>query len=671
MRLKNFDDGLKMLRTVRDSARQAGENDFVKEAYVEEIKYNITKEDYVAAIKTAEDFIKISDDDVTNAEVEYELGKLYQQIGEPNNAITAFNKVFDYSPSYDIEFLANLARGRALRQADKNEEALNVFENMNSEDKYADSLNIIDLEMGITLLKMNNLDDAVEQLTVADTMYTGKPSSGIAKFELGKIFEKYYKDYDSARVYYELAAGSTAPIDYIKEARDKVGLFKKYSNLHNTLESSRKQIFYLENPDEFVKDSIAYYEKAKADSAELNNPFAKKDTAEQSQETFGRRRGAFTQNSAKTPLQQPKETEKPPVRPTASVDSLEENLVKSEYELGNLFFTEFNYPDSAYYYYKDILQTYPNSPYEARTLYSLGSYYLTVNDSAKADSLFLIIYNNYKNEKIVNAAANKLNKPVVDLEYDQAKDLYEKAESQFLNNNYDASLDKFYNIYKNYPASSYAPKALYATGWILENEMDLPDSAAKVYDSVVTKFPKTVYASKVLPKIQYYKQEKIRRKKAFEDSIKLVRQQIADSVAYVDSLKKLMNPVKTDSSITKKGAKIDTSKIGNNKKTVNEDSTRRNLENNILNADSSVIKTGKNSIYVDSAANIQRAPQKNPLLEQQKNKTREDSLNLEHQTIIDSLRRSRTRGQDSTQQQLQETIDSLNARKPIRPPGGK
>ena len=80
--------------------------------------------------------------------------------------------------------------------------------------------------------------------------------------------------------------------------------------------------------------------------------------------------------------------------------------------MGNLFLTDLDVPDSSYYLYKKILDDYNSPVYYPNTLYALGSYYLTIDEKQKADSLFEIIYNDYKNRSIVNAAADKLNKPL-------------------------------------------------------------------------------------------------------------------------------------------------------------------------------------------------------------------------------------------------------------------
>ena len=79
---------------------------------------------------------------------------------------------------------------------------------------------------------------------------------------------------------------------------------------------------------------------------------------------------------------------------------------------------------------------------------------------------------------MVNAAANKLNKTLIDLDYDPAEEKYIEAESLMLLEDYAGAINGFYIVHKTYPGSPFAPKALYTCGWILENELFLLDSAA-------------------------------------------------------------------------------------------------------------------------------------------------------------------------------------------------
>ncbi|MBT8380310.1 MAG: tetratricopeptide repeat protein [Ignavibacteria bacterium] len=209
----------------------------------------------------------------------------------------------------------------------------------------------------------------------------------------------------------------------------------------------------------------------------------------------------------------------PPKRPLISEDSLNTNIAKNQLELGNLFLSELNIPDSAYWYYENTLSNYPNTQYYPTTIYAMGSYYLTVDQKARADSLFNIIYENYRNESIVNAAADKLNKPFIDLNYDPALERYSQAETLMLAGNFTEAVDNLYSIFKEFPQSDIAPKALYTCGWIYENDIKDPERASQYYDTLIVNYPATEYVKITAPKITLYKQELRKRELALQDSL--------------------------------------------------------------------------------------------------------------------------------------------------------
>ena len=239
----------------------------------------------------------------------------------------------------------------------------------------------------------------------------------------------------------------------------------------------------------------------------------------------------------------------PPLKLKISIDSAKTVLAKNSLELGNLFLAELNSPDSAYAMYTTILRDYPSDSYYPNTLYALGSYYLTQNKKLKADSLFQIIYDKYKKRTIVNAAADKLNLPIIDLNYDPAKDQYASAEKLMSEGDYKQSLTKFYKIYNEYPKSAFAPKALYTSGWILENHLVMTDSAASIYDTLVSKYPSTVYGKSISQKLTLYKQEKARQIKAIQDSLANIEKHKTDSILVANNNVNEENTVANDEKI--------------------------------------------------------------------------------------------------------------------------
>ena len=619
MRLKDYNEALTQLATIRKEALDAGEDEIIQDCYIEEIVYRITLEDYKTAIALANEFMDVSNDDGIKAQVWFEIGKLNMKINDIDNAIIAFENVFQFSPDFDLQFSASLNYGIALREGKRIEDALAVFEDMRREAKYSDNYAEIDFEIAKTNRALGNLPAAVSLFTLVDTTYKNTPTSGASKYELGQIYEYDFIDLDSAATFYSKASVSQLPKEYIEPAKEKDRLFKRYIAINGKVKSFRKQLFYIEQPEEFIKDSIAYVEDSLAIAKEIANltdmqaVWAELDSLMNLQDTTGLSADTIRaidslvfhdptlvkdsvlakvrnpvlddirisfrfdsiwnspqfvqirENKNRSLVQQRKSQQNrlvnqlpdtlkfknnPPKRPVISEDSLRTLLAKNELELGNLYLTELILPDTARWYYYNILTAYPNTRYQASTLYALGSYYLTVNNIQTADSLFNIIYDNYKNESIVNAAAEKLNKPFIDLNYDPAAEKYDNAEKIMSNENYHSAINQFYSIYMTYPESQYAAQSLYTSGWILENKLDLPDSAAKMYDTLVVHYPTSVYVKNVAGKLSTYKQEKRRIELSEKDSLNKLILSSADSLKTDSLSSSLSNEIQNSSSDT-------------------------------------------------------------------------------------------------------------------------
>jgi TolA-binding protein len=603
MRLRNYTEGLTILREVRGIAIEEDEEVVIREAYIEEIVYRKTIGDIPAAIHIASEYLEISDDNRINAELWYEVGNLNTQIDELESAVIAYRNVLNFSPSYEIEVAARLRLGNALRETGNEEESYSIFKSMRAENKYSDKYADIDLELGITENYLGNYEDAIRTLTVVDTTYKNTPYAGAAKFEIASVYEKRLKLLDSAAVYYQKASTSALPKEYISPAKDKNRLFSRYVSIRSDLNKYGRQLFYLQYPDEFKKDSVLYVQDSLAIAKEITNvkelqeiwsglgsmllgdidttgfyqdsvkvadtlitllkdslEYVNRDTifskirnpqpydslivamfdSMLTNRTFDpegkakleqqkRERESLTRQLVASLPDTLKFKNNPPKRPKISQDSLKTLLAKNQLELGNLFLSEFDLPDSAYKYYLSNLTEYYNTSYYPSTLFAMGSYYLTVDNKDRADSLFNIIYENYKNESIVNAAAAKLNKPLIDLNYDPALEEYKIAEDYLLAGDYYAAIDKFNDIPRLYPQSSFAPKAIYASGWIEENKLKDFSAAVRSYDTLIAKYPASEYVRVIAPKVSFYKQEKRKHETAIQDSINALAQ--ADSLA--------------------------------------------------------------------------------------------------------------------------------------------
>ncbi len=525
LQMKEYSQALTLINEIKTKAKENDDDEILVFAYIEQIKYFIILNRFTEAITYCKELLEISKDGFINAQTAYQIGELnYYKLERYEEAANAYKSVLNYSPSFDMELSAQVKYGKVMRSIEKYDEALTVFEKLRKEDKNSTSYDMIDLEIGITFARMEKYDEAYIKLKNVDTAYSNSVYSGPARFELAEMFELHLHNYDSANYYYQKALSSSSTPEYIPWIKNKAAQFSKYSSLTSQIKDYSQQLYYVNNPEEYTKDSLAFFSdtlQQKTNDDVRTGTLPPRTGRERNFEGIQNPPPNVNQTTA---LNQ--SNKKMPIKPNLSADSLKKLLARSEYELGNLFFTELDVPDSAFYYYKNVVEGYDSLSFEPQLLFAIGSYYLTINDTTRADSIFSYIYDHYKSERIVNAAADKIGKPKIDFDYDPAKDVFIVAESFLQKNDYKTSVEKYYSIYNNFPGSKYAPKSLMAAGWILENKLKMLDSAASVYDTLVTKYPRTEYASAINPKISFYKEEKARIKKAIEDSLKAIQDSI-------------------------------------------------------------------------------------------------------------------------------------------------
>lgn len=535
MQMRNFTNGLSHLEEVKSIATSEEEEEIVFEAYRTEISYYIFKENYPKAVSTINELLQQSLTNEQLAEVTYELGLLYVTLENYEEAVVAFERVDEGSPTFDIEFKSKLEYAKAIKYLDREDESLDILEELNDNTKYQENWDAVELEIAQIQLERGENELALELFTKVDTAYKKTPSAGIAAYMRGDIVENIYEDFDSAKILYDRVNATSAPEDFKLEARSKSQLLKMRKDYSDVIITSKTELVYLLDTLEYRKDSLAYanYE-ARRDSAEIVDKRirASMGAADRASTLRNRsRKYVFVYEEDSLFTYKPK-------LPRISPDSMTTFIVRNEYELGNLYFADLEVPDSAYYYYTDIITNYPYSKYHAKTIYALGSYYLTLDQNEKADSLFRDVYDNYKTDDAAKAAAVRLGIDVSELDLDPAKIKYLESESKLENEDYFDAIDDFYTIYQEHPKSEYAPKSLYTIGWIYENKLFDSGFAAEYYDTLLAYYPRTEYARNVSGKVRFYNQSM----KAIEDSIALAQKIIEDSIKLVaqqDSLLKV------------------------------------------------------------------------------------------------------------------------------------
>lgn len=541
LQLREFDIGIKLLDEVKTKALEIEDDELFNEAVITKISFYLFRNEYSNAITESNNYLEHTDDDEMRALVYFQLGNIYQKINENDLALNSYKKVLDYSPTFETEYRSRLEYAKLLKQLDRVDDSKKEFVQLSNEGKFVNYLDEILIELGQIYIDTEEYETAFKLFVEVDSVYKNKPTGGIASSKIGEIYEKYYRDYDSTLKYYNKAVLSLIPAEQKAEVIKRVRNFEKFTTVHTKINASFLQLEYNVNPDRFIRDSIDYafaYREYQAEQEKIAEQ--QKNQAQQFQQNPQQQMSQLQidpkdKNTVLTPAQQiALGLLKQPAKLNYSVDTLKYFIAQDYYDLGNLFFSELEVLDSAYYYFNKTITDYADKPAMVQALFALGTYYETLDDSVKADSLYQIIYDKYEKHPLWSAAGEKLGllkkeeKKILSQNTDPAERAYSKAEEIYYNGNYQAAIDEYRKLIADNPSSPLVPKALMHIGVIFENDLKQYDSAAVAYGKLVDGFKTTNYAKAVSDKYTNYQAEVEKRKKQEEEKLKAEEQKLIE-----------------------------------------------------------------------------------------------------------------------------------------------
>lgn len=536
LQVRNFEDGINLLEQVKDSAIAREDDEVLKDVYKIIVSYHINREEYATAITEAENLINVSEDDELNALTAYQIGLLYLDEGNEEEAVKAFNLALDFSPDFETEFDSKFELAKLNKALGNIEESREMLNELYNEGKYSPFWGEVYYQLGLIEYDAENYEKAFNVFEDVNELYPDSRGALEAQLMLGEIMRNVYADYDSAKVYYDMVKNSKADLEIKERAQLYSQSINNYLNLKKDIWKSNRQITYLVDPQQFLIDSLAHQrylavEREKREEARrrpgdrgnteetditettsdttntnINSPTDSLAVSDSTEELSGRD-SLFAAISDNLVFDDDYLVKEKPVYPKVGIDTLDSYIAKDYYALGNLFFTDLIQPDSAYYYYDLLLTEFPNTKYKPRVLYALGAYYETKGDSTRSDSLYSIVYNDYKTHPLASEAAKKLGKPPLIRESDPAQAEFLEAEAQMDLADYDSAFVILKKIANNYPESIYKPKSLYTIGWLYENEIAQLDSAFLYYSKLQDEYKNSEYAVAVRKKVSLYSAE--------------------------------------------------------------------------------------------------------------------------------------------------------------------
>jgi TolA-binding protein len=445
--------------------------------------------------------------------------ELYAAAKEFPDAELLYMRARSLSRSYIGEFKGLFGAARMVCKEGRYDAALDRLTDLRSNLNYRESWGDVDVEIANLYRDRGDITQAVEHYRYVDTAYARAEAAVNANYELGMLYEMRFNLYDSAKTAYDRARSGPAlakNMPTVVRKSDYLGRYLQYRREVNRLDST---LFALLHPP----DTTAAMDTLRAVPDSL-----KKDSTA----------------LARADSLKPKTPPVPPMHP----DTVRARLAGAMDDLAGVLYANMELSDSARYWYSRLVREYPDSRVAPRAFYVLARIERSDStiDRSVPDSLYRCIIARYPESPFADEARRLLGLPPLVRAADLAEETYARGVGLMQAGKSKAAIDTFTVLVKRYPTSPSAVRAMYATGWLYENEAKTPDSAAALYERLVLKAPSSAYAQRVQARVQEVQTvrrvalEKARAdsvaKAAAQDSIKARQSGAAtkkDSVAVV------------------------------------------------------------------------------------------------------------------------------------------
>ncbi|MGH2575066.1 MAG: tetratricopeptide repeat protein [Ignavibacteria bacterium] len=480
LRLNNISASLERLENLIKDTKN---NSIKAEAYQTIAEYYIYKKDYESAIKNYKKSIELSSDNKFKAQMQYLIASVIAN-QDPVKGAQEYRKVLDFDVSFDLEYYSKYNYAKNLILSNDFGRSKSLLEQLKI--KYKDNtvyLSEIELLKARYYQQKKEYTKALTKYKSVIADYPKTVSSADAAFYIADYYEKIMEDYLNAYRFYKLSSDENAGGHQAQQTNSKIKTFKRYFELKSIITGQEINTAYdttaikkdkmdKESPEEKNKGEDMGKEKGQGQSFSLNRKFI----------------DSLLNQS------------------TDSARIKEEKIINAKFELAELFIYELDKPDSAEYYLLDAYEQSIDYDYRSKVLFALANLYINENHTEKSNETLKRIVNEYPNSYTANESRKLLNLPLVEQNtYDYADSIYDKAENNFVNNQYEPALGGFKELIYNYNSSKHMNKSLYAAGWIYENVLLNADSAFIYYERILNDFPKSDYALLITDKVNEYK----------------------------------------------------------------------------------------------------------------------------------------------------------------------
>ncbi|MCR4440140.1 MAG: tetratricopeptide repeat protein [bacterium] len=453
---------------------------------------DFAKEDYRSAVNRFSEAAKRIADREVRSTAYARLGECHLKLKEYLPAARAFQAAAKHTLIDTRRYQATLNIGRALREAGDVRGAESVFLRMTNDQLAKQYWPDAKLEMAACLVLEGDIDEAMQRYEALIKDHPRTDASARAHCALAQLYETRFQEYVKAHEHYDQVKTEAPRCELVPTAAARVADLERLLRLQATIAELMGKTFAVDSLQQSATPARADTVRPEMRDLMALTPEAEPDTA----------LGVFIRGPARQPS--PQQPTKKAITPYPDMD-----LVTAHLQLAELFYFQLSNIDSALAHYWAAYRANPDSSSAAQALYPLA-YIMRVaqRDTARSNSLLQEIVTRFPELPQAEGARRLLGLPRPPDQETLAAALFWQADSLLWEADApESALAAFASLSSRCPESEYAPRALYAIAWVLEQRLHDNERALQAYKRVQEAYPDSPQGKAAKRKIDAHARE--------------------------------------------------------------------------------------------------------------------------------------------------------------------
>lgn len=450
--------------------KKSGDILYQAQYYLAEIYYR--QEQYDPAARLFEPAAKKMSDKKLRTEAYLRWGECRFKLKQYHEAAKAYYQASKQDVEIDIKFNAGLSFARALKADSSYDKALIKLNSMQKEFSNHKDLSWVRFEIADCKLRQGKREEAEDLFAAINANDKRTEASAAAFFVMGDLYQRTKYDYAKAKEAFDKVRSENNRSAYAEEAQRRAKAIDDYQKLKNAISLLEMQ---QNSPGDEARLAAAMEQKGKSTRASIRRlPSKKLD---------------ISNDPAK----------------------LRNDLADQWINLAELYYYQFEQPDSAIYMYQNVIRDFVDTEAAPAAMYALA-FLRPSQDStstAERDSLLQLLATKYSNTRHGREARKRLGfTDAGEPQAATASEKFRRAEDLLLTNeNPQEAIRLLQDLSQTQNDPEMASKSLFAIGWIYENKLTDNTQAYATYKQLLEKFPTSAYSNKVRKKVSAFEKQ--------------------------------------------------------------------------------------------------------------------------------------------------------------------